>query len=135
MLVVNGLGSEKERANETQRLMDWAFREFRKYDLLSAGQVLEQAPVWQGTSRTVPLVIPNDVALTMSRDARKGMQAKVRYDGPLSAPIAEGDVVGQLVITGPDLPTRTFDLQAGTSVNELGFFGKAMSALAQLISG
>jgi len=135
VLVVNGLDSEKERANETQRLMDWAFREFRKYELLTAGQVLERAPVWQGTSRTVPLVIPTDVALTMSRDARKGMEAKVRYDGPIAAPITEGDVVGQVVITGPGLPTRTFDLQAGASVGELGIFGKAMSALAQLVSG
>lgn len=135
VLVVNGLGSEKERANETQRLMDWAFREFRKYELLTAGQVLERAPVWQGTNRTVPLVIPTDVALTMSRDARKGMEAKVRYDGPIAAPITEGDVVGQVVITGPGLPTRTYDLQAGASVGELGVFGKAMSALAQLVSG
>lgn len=135
VLVVNGLSSEKERANETQRLMDWAFREFRKYELLEAGQVLERAPVWQGTSRTVPLVIPTDVALTMSREARKEMKATVRYDGPIAAPIAEGDVVGQVVITGPGLPIRTFDLQAGASVDELGIFGKAMSALAQLVSG
>lgn len=135
VLVVNGLSSEKERANETQRLMDWAFREFRSYNLLEAGQVLERAPVWQGSSRTVPMVIETDVALTMSRDARKGMEAKVRYDGPLTAPIAEGDVIGQLVITGPGLPKRTYDLQAGTSVEALGIFGKAMSALAQLISG
>lgn len=135
VLVVNGLSSEKERANETQRLMDWAFREFRSYNLLEAGQVLERAPVWQGSSRTVPMVIATDVALTMSRDARKGMEAKVRYDGPLMAPIAEGEVIGQLVVTGPGLPTRTYDLQAGTSVEALGFFGKAMSALAQLISG
>ncbi len=135
VLVVNGLSSEKERANETQRLMDWAFREFRKYELLEAGQVLERAPVWQGTSRTVPLVIPTDVVLTMSREARKEMKATVRYDGPIAAPIAEGDVVGQVVITGPGLPIRTFDLQAGASVDELGIFGKAMSALAQLVSG
>jgi D-alanyl-D-alanine carboxypeptidase (penicillin-binding protein 5/6) len=135
VLVVNGLGSEKERANETQRLMDWAFREFRSYNLLEAGQVLEHAPVWQGSSRTVPMVIDTDVALTMSRDARRGMEAKVRYDGPLTAPIAEGDVIGQLVITGPGLPTRTYDLEAGASVEVLGIFGKAMSALAQLISG
>jgi len=135
ILVVNGLGSERERANETQRLMDWAFREFRKYELMEAGQVLERAPVWHGTSGTVPLVIPEAVALTMSRDSRKGMEATVRYDGPIAAPIAEGDVVGQLVISGPGLPTRTYDLEAGASVDELGLFGKAMSALAGLIAG
>lgn len=135
ILVVNGLNSEKARANETQRLMDWAFREFKKYDLLKAGQELEAAPVWQGSSRTVPLVIPNELSLTMSREARKGLEMKVRYDSPVSAPIEAGQVVAKLVVSAPGIPTRTYDLQAGNSVEELGLFGKAMSALAALISG
>ena len=40
ILVVNGLESERQRADETQRLMDRAFREFRTYDLLEPGQVV-----------------------------------------------------------------------------------------------
>ncbi|MEQ8745338.1 D-alanyl-D-alanine carboxypeptidase family protein [Pyruvatibacter sp.] len=135
ILVVNGLSSERERANETQRLMDWAFREFRRYELLKADQVLERAPVWQGSSRTVPLVLANDLALTMSRDGRKGLDVKVRYDGPLRAPIAAGDTVGQLVVTAPGMPERTVPLVAGASVEELGLFGKAMGALTTLVSG
>jgi D-alanyl-D-alanine carboxypeptidase (penicillin-binding protein 5/6) len=135
ILVVNGLDSEKARANETQRLMDWAFREFRKYDLLEAGQELERAPVWHGTSRTVPLVIPEALALTMSRDARKNLDLKVRYDSPVQAPVEQGQVIGKLQVSAPGMPTRTYDLQAGESVDELGLFGKAMSALAALISG
>lgn len=135
ILVVNGLDSEKARANETQRLMDWAFREFRKYDLLEAGPELERAPVWHGTSRTVPLVSPEALALTMSRDARKNLDLKVRYDSPVQAPIEQGQVIGKLQVSAPGMPTRTYDLQAGESVDELGLFGKAMSALAALISG
>jgi D-alanyl-D-alanine carboxypeptidase (penicillin-binding protein 5/6) len=115
--------------------MDWAFREFRKYDLLEAGQELERAPVWHGTSRTVPLVIPEALALTMSRDARKNLELKVRYDSPVQAPIEQGQVIGKLQVSAPGMPTRTYDLQAGESVDELGLFGKAMSALAALISG
>lgn len=135
VMVVNGLDSEKQRANETQRLMDWAFREFRKYDLLDAGKVVETALVWHGTSATVPLVVAEDVTLTMSRDARKSLDLKVRYDAPVSAPVEAGQVIGELVISAPGMPTRTYDLQAGESVGELGLFGKAMSALAALISG
>jgi len=135
VMVVNGLDSEKQRANETQRLMDWAFREFRKYDLLDAGEVVETAQVWHGTSATVPLVVAEDVTLTMSRDARKSLDLKVRYDAPVSAPVEAGQVIGELVISAPGMPTRTYDLQAGESVGELGLFGKAMSALAALVSG
>ncbi len=134
ILVVNGLSSERQRADETQRLMDWAFREFKKFELLTAGQVVERAPVWHGSSGTVPLVLAEDLSLTMSRDARKEMKATVRYDGPIRAPIEAGETIAQLVITAPGLPTRVYPLTAGATVEELGLFGKAMGALAHLLA-
>jgi len=133
ILVVNGLPSQRARADETQRLMDWAFREFRTYQLLEAGQVVERADVWQGKSRTIPLVVADDLALTMSRDMRKDMKAVVRYQGPVRAPITQGQTIGELVITGPGMPERVVPLQAATNVEALGVFGQAMSAVAHLI--
>ena len=135
ILVVNGLEDERKRANETQRLMDWAFREFRQYDLLKAGQTVEAAAVWQGEVVSVPLVVTNDVTITMSRDARKDMTARVRYDGPVVAPVAAGQQIGEIVFSAPGMPDHRYPLVAGSAVAELGFAGKAMAALAHLLSG
>lgn len=135
ILVVNGLESERERADETQRLMDWAFREFRTYELLEAGQTVETAPVWHGQSARVPLVVAENVALTMSRDGRREMNATVRYESPVVAPVAAGQQVGEIVFSAPGMPQRSFPVFAGNAVGELGFFGKAMAALAHLVAG
>ena len=95
------------------------------------GDVIDTAPVWQGVVETVPLVVQQDVAVTMSRDARKNMQVTARYDAPLEAPIQKGQEVGTVEISAPNMPTKSYPLYAGEDVPELGLFGKAMSALSK----
>src|ERR1700712_2938244 len=61
ILVLNGMSSMHERAEESERLMDWAFFNFEDVTLFSAGDVIEHIPVWLGTERTVPLVAGREV--------------------------------------------------------------------------
>ena len=50
-----------QRAEESERLMDWAFANFEDVTLFAAGDVVERVPVWLGTSPTVPLVGGHDL--------------------------------------------------------------------------
>lgn len=135
ILVVNGLSSEKARAEESARLIGWAFREFENYVLLEAGEVAEQAKVWYGQSDTVPLVAPEAVKATLSRKANSEMIVKVVYDGPIPAPIEKGDTIAQLVVSGPDVEPLAFPLQAGESVERLGVFGRMVASLKHMVFG
>ena len=56
ILVLNGMTSMHERSEEGERLMDWAFTNFEDVTLFSADAAIDHAPVWLGTSQTVPLV-------------------------------------------------------------------------------
>ncbi|MDA0339425.1 MAG: D-alanyl-D-alanine carboxypeptidase, partial [Proteobacteria bacterium] len=67
MMVINGLPSGRARAREAERMLEWGFRNFRSYDLFKAQQVLDDAPVWLGKTAKVPLVVEEDVRLTLSR--------------------------------------------------------------------
>ena len=49
ILVLNGMSSMHERAEESDRLMDWAFFNFEDVTLFAAGDVIERVPVWLGT--------------------------------------------------------------------------------------
>ena len=70
ILVVNGLASSKQRARETERLLDWAYREFGNFKLFSAGETVDNAAVWLGEEAAVPLRHRKSVTLTLSRQAR-----------------------------------------------------------------
>ncbi len=135
VLVVNGLGSIKQRGEETERLLDWGFREFSNYMLFEAGQTVGDAETWLGSSETVPLVAGKRLLATLPRTARDGMVVKVVYNGPIAAPISRGDEIAKLIVDVPGQPTQELPLLAGADVEKLGFFGKIGAAVKYLLTG
>jgi serine-type D-Ala-D-Ala carboxypeptidase (penicillin-binding protein 5/6) len=135
ILVVNGLASMRERAEESERLMDWAFANFEDVTLFAAGDVVDRAPVWMGTQPSVPLVSGKDITVTMPRNWRKNAAVKISYDTPLRAPVAKGDVVGRLVLGGQGVPGMEVQLLAGADVPRLGLPGRAMAVLQRYMGG
>ena len=90
VVVMNGLNSMQQRADEASRLMDWAFREYENYPLLRAGQAVDMADVWLGQSQQIPLVVNQDLVVSMRRSQRPGLKLTVRYDNPIPAPVRAG---------------------------------------------
>ena len=69
-MVLGGLPTMKARAQESERLVDWAFREFNDYRLFSAGDKVDEAQVWLGADARVPLTVTKDLVVTLPRKAR-----------------------------------------------------------------
>jgi D-alanyl-D-alanine carboxypeptidase (penicillin-binding protein 5/6) len=135
IVVLNGLSSMKERGDESQRMINWGFREFDNYALFKAGEPVEEAPVWQGQAKTVPLVLGEDLTVTLPRRSRKNMTVTLKHDGPIPTPIEEGQEVATLVVAAPDAATVEVPLQAGASVERLGLFGRLFSNIKYLVLG
>jgi D-alanyl-D-alanine carboxypeptidase (penicillin-binding protein 5/6) len=135
ILVLNGLESQKARSEESARLIGWAFREFGNYTLFKPAETVDEASVWLGMAPTVPLVLPEGLIVTLSRKARRDMQVKVVYDGPLPAPLQAGQEVAKLVLAAPGETPLEFPLMAGVAVDRLGFFGRIVAALEHLVFG
>ena len=135
VMVVNGLDSVSQRASESERLIEWGFREFDNYKLLERGEAIDQAAVWLGDQPTVPLVTEDELFLTLPRAARKEMRVTVEYEGPIPAPIVKGQVLARMRIAAPDMEDRVVPLLAGEDVGKLGPLGRITSAVGHLIWG
>ncbi len=135
ILVANGLGSEKERAEEGARLIEIGFREFRRYDLFKPGDGIADAAVFGGSEQSVPLTVKEPVNITLQVDSRPGMKVSVHYSAPLRAPIAQGQRVGTLMVTAPDFPGMTVPLYAAHDVSQTGIFGRMMLGIRALFGG
>src|SRR5918996_1994983 len=123
ILVVAGLETPGQRARESERLLEHGFRDFKAYELFHAGQTVESAPVWLGDQETVPLITDQSVVLTLTPEARRALEVKVVYDGPVPAPVAMGAPVAQLEITAPGIEPRRVPLIAGEEIQEAGLLG------------
>ncbi|MSP30376.1 MAG: D-alanyl-D-alanine carboxypeptidase [Acetobacteraceae bacterium] len=134
ILVINGLNSMRQRAEEADRLLEWCFREFEIVNLIKADDVLDKAPVWLGESPTVPLVTGRDLALTLPRNWRRNVQIALRFDTPVKAPVTKGDRLGTLAVSGQGVPPMDLPLLAGTDVPRLGLPGRAMGVLSRMLT-
>ena len=134
VLVVNGLASKKARSQEPERLLEWAFREFNNYALFKAGEKIEDAQVWLGQQPRVPMMIGKDVTLTIPRKARRKMKVSVTYKA-VPAPVAKGDVIGQLKVKVPGRDDMVVPLVAGADVARLGVIGRLWAALSNILFG
>lgn len=129
IIVLNGLSSETERKKEGPRVMRSAFLDFTSATLVKKGAQVAVADVWLGEQAQVPLLAAEEYALGLHLDAVDKIKGEVVYKGPLYAPIKEGDVVGDLIVTAPGTQPRRIPVTAGATVNQLGFFAKAMQGL------
>jgi D-alanyl-D-alanine carboxypeptidase (penicillin-binding protein 5/6) len=135
IVVLNGLESMHQRAEEGERLMDWAFANFEDVTLFAAGDVIERVPVWLGSRPTVPLVGGRDLIVTMPRNWRKNASVKVSYDSPIRAPVAKGTTLGKLVVAGQGVPNMEVPLLAGDDVAKLSLPGRAIAVLSHYVTG
>lgn len=135
ILVVNGLDSEKARADESARLIEWGFNNFENMTLFKAGDVVEHANVVLGQQETVPLEIQDTVLASIYKQKKDGLSVRVEYDGPLTAPVEKGTKVGLVRIKAPEMPEQTYDLYTKSSVAELGLVPKVIAKTKFLLFG
>lgn len=121
IFVITGLESESERAEEAERIVNWAFRQFAQKDVVRAGTRIAEADVWMGQSATVGLTVAEDLSLLLPVLSQDSVDATVVYNGPVEAPITEGQELGELIVTVDGLPETRLPLIAEGDVAPGGF--------------
>lgn len=96
IVVIAGLRSINDRRQEAQSLLDWGFSQFRTMDVYAKGDRVGQARVWGGTARNVPLLVGDDVKVSLTRQEKELADIKLSYTGPLLAPVSNGQKVGEV---------------------------------------
>ncbi|MDR0807877.1 MAG: D-alanyl-D-alanine carboxypeptidase [Gemmobacter sp.] len=132
VFVLAGLPSERARAEESERIANWAFREFAMKTVARAGARIAEAEVWDGEVDRVGLVPVEDVSRLIPAGAHEKMTAEVVYRGPVAAPVAAGAQVAELVVHIPGIPEARVPLVAETAVPKAGLARKLIIAAQDL---
>ena len=134
VFVITGLDSSAQRADESERIVNWGFRQFVMDDAVRAGTRLAEAEVWLGAAPTVGLTVAEDVSMLVSAIAADETEAEIVYSGPLRAPVAAGTAVGELVVTRAELPELRVPVVAAEDVPAAGVPGRLALAARRLAS-
>ncbi|MCO5093346.1 D-alanyl-D-alanine carboxypeptidase family protein [Bosea sp. (in: a-proteobacteria)] len=135
IVVVNGLKTARERANEARKLIEWGFRAFERRELFAAGETVGEASVYGGEKGRVALRSKGAVSLLMPRGGSERLAARIVYRGPLSVPVEEGAEVARLVVTRGEVKTLDIPLYAAESVQAGSLQSRALDALIEAATG
>lgn len=135
IMVAAGLPNPSKRRSESERLLEYGFRNFAEYRLFEAGDHIVDVPVWQGALPSVALVGADTIGVTLERAKRDGLKVDVSFESPVVAPIEVGQELGQLVVSVPDKAPIEMPLVAGTAVPRSGVAGRMMSNFNYLLWG
>lgn len=134
IFVISGLDSVAARAQESQAIVNWAFRQFAMRPLAKEGQQFAQADVWMGSEPTVGLVAAEDISVLMPALAGNEIEGEVVYTGPVNAPIAAGDQLAEFVFTLDGLPETRLPLVADRAIARGGFLSRVSTAAVVLFT-
>ena len=120
--IVAGAKSEKSRANESQRLLNYGFRFFKTTKVFAAGETIKEARIWMGEDDMVPLGVENDWYVTVPRDEVDLLQSQIELSQYIKAPARIGQQYGRAVLTSGDRVIGEVPLLALRKIEEGGVF-------------
>jgi D-alanyl-D-alanine carboxypeptidase (penicillin-binding protein 5/6) len=135
IVVVTGARSDKERADEAKKLLDFGFHDFQTRVLFAEGQTVGDAKVFGGDRSYVPLIAPGIVRLMVPRNNSQRLLARIIYTGPVPAPIAKGQPIGKLKVWRGENLALEVPLQAADDVGRGSMSQRAMDGATELMIG
>jgi len=136
VMVIAGIadpGGYVRRGAESIRFMEWGFSAWQSRSLFRQGQRVGDARVQRGGVANVGLVAPRNLAVAYPAGMGRNLRARIVYQGPVRAPIVQGQHIADLIVTTEGMAPQTMPLAAETAVAEAGFFGRIWFGLKSLI--
>jgi D-alanyl-D-alanine carboxypeptidase (penicillin-binding protein 5/6) len=133
IVVVNGVATAKERADEAKKLLEWGFRNFEQRLLFAEGQTIGAAKVFGGASSRVDLAADGVVRVMLPKTGADKLIARIVYNGPVPAPVTEGTRIGNLKVWRNDNLILTMPLKATENVGKGNMSQRAFDAVTEMI--
>lgn len=134
-VALSGMATEKERAEEARKILDWGMRAFSRKQLFAEGAIVGEARVYGGEKRGVKLSAKGPVSVFVPITNTDRLKARIVYEGPVEAPISKGMPVGSLKLWLGDTLSAETALFAAEDVAEGPLHLRAFDALQELLIG
>jgi D-alanyl-D-alanine carboxypeptidase (penicillin-binding protein 5/6) len=133
IVVINGVSTDKERADEAKKLLEWGFRNFEQRALFSEGQTIGAAKVFGGANSRVSLVTDGVVRVMLPKTGPDKLIARIVYNGPVPAPVTVGTPIGNLKVWRNDNLILSTPLKAAENVGKGNMPQRAFDAVTEMI--
>lgn len=133
--VVSGFDTKKLRSSESLKLLNWGFRNTNTFEISKKDISIFEIDTWLGKNNTINAISKEDYYITINKRDIRHLTVSLNYNGPIKAPIQQGEKVADLVIKKKDKIIKTLPLYASTELKKVNIFKSLITSLNYLIWG
>lgn len=134
-LALSGMESDRQRADEARKVLDWSMRAFERQEIFATGEIVGEAKTYGGEKGGVELRADGPISVLIPTGNRDRLIARIVYEGPVVAPVVEGTPIGKLRVWVGDKLTQETSLFAAETVGVGAIHQRALDAVEELAIG
>lgn len=131
--VVLGTPSDARRDSESQKLLNYGFRNFTTVRLYQGGQTVASPRLWKGTAGRIGLGFPQGLTLTVPKGTALKLKAFVETRQPIVAPVRSGERLGLLKLTLDGQTYAEYPLVALQDVGLSNIFARGWDSIRLML--
>lgn len=109
------------RFSNAQKLLDYGFSNYTVTSFGQKGDVIKSVEIKKGTASSVDAILENDAEVLMSNGSSKDITQEIKLDDTFTAPILEGQKLGEVEFSINGNVVSTVNLVANKSSDKLSF--------------
>ena len=96
--VASGFETKNSRSNESLKLLNWGFRNSNTFEISKKNSSIFEIETWLGKKNLIKASSKDDFYLTINKKDIRHLTVSIKYNGPVKAPISNGEKVAELVV-------------------------------------
>ena len=109
------------RFSNAQKLLDYGFSNYTVTSFGKKGAVIKSVEIKKGTTSFIDAILENDAEVLMSNGSSKDITQEIKLDDTFTAPILEGQKLGEVEFSINGNVVSTVNLVANKSSDKLSF--------------
>ena len=111
----------KDRFAEATKLLDYEFANYSFKSFAQKGDTVKEIPVSKGTISSVSAILANNAGVVLKKGEENNIVQNVNLPDSISAPIKDGDKLGEISYSLNNETITTIDIVAKNNVDKIDF--------------
>ncbi len=133
--VASGFPTKNLRSSESLKLLNWGLRNTNTFEVSKKDETIFELETWLGRNKKIKAKTNEDYYITIDKKNIRHLKISLQYDGPLVAPIQNGEKIANIIVYNKNEIIKELPLYAAEDLKKVNFFQSLFTSINYLIWG
>ena len=133
--VASGFPTKNLRSSESLKLLNWGLRNTNTFEVSKKDETIFELETWLGRNKKIKAKTNEDYYITIDKKNIRHLKISLQYDGPLVAPIRNGEKIANIIVHNKNEIIKELPLYAAEDLKKVNFFQSLFTSINYLIWG